>query len=223
MHYFGVGMGKGKLYEKEELEEYDEELDSDVDNFEGSLDEDIEKDMEKELRKGMKKIKKDDTELLADTGYITLQKQISQLEQDLNKNDKELLKKEEDNKKTLNKINEEINEIKRQLLTPKKVDSMVDKRISDMNNTFIRLNQINSVLNKDKDFMFVTEHFKKLDSVAMTRKNFLVFNKKIDKMRREISYLDRLSREVEKNKNLENQLIQLNKRILFLEKRMENV
>jgi len=216
-------MGKGKLYEKEELEEYDEELDSDVDNFEGSLDEDIEKDMEKELRKGMKKIKKDDTELLADTGYITLQKQISQLEQDLNKNDKELLKKEEDNKKTLNKINEEINEIKRQLLTPKKVDSMVDKRISDMNNTFIRLNQINSVLNKDKDFMFVTEHFKKLDSVAMTRKNFLVFNKKIDKMRREISYLDRLSREVEKNKNLENQLIQLNKRILFLEKRMENV
>src|SRR3989344_3992007 len=196
MHYFGVGMGKGKLYEKEELEEYDEELDSYVDNFEGSLDADLEKDMEKELRKGMKKIKKDDTELLADTGYITLQKQISQLEQDLNKNDKEL---------------------------PKKVDSMVDKRISDMNNTFIRLNQINSVLNKYKDFMFVTEHFKKLDSVAMTRKNFLVFNKKIDKMRREISYLDRLSREVEKNKNLENQLIQLNKRILFLEKRMENV
>ncbi len=216
-------MGKGKLYEDEEIEEYDEELDSDVDNFEGSLDEDLEKDMEKELRKGMKKIKKDDTELLADTGYITLQKQISLLEQDTNKTNKDVLKKEEDNKKTLNKINEEINEIKRQLLTPKKVDSMVDKRISDMKNTFIRLNQINSVLNRDKDFMFVTEHFKELDSLAMTRKNFLVFNKKIDKMRREIAYLDRLSREIEKNKNLENQIIQLNKRILLLEKRMENM
>ena len=216
-------MGKEKLYEDEEIEEYDEELDSDVDNFEGSLDEDLEKDMEKEIRKGMKKIKKDDTELLADTGYITLQKQISLLEQDLNKNNKDILKKEDDNKKTLNKINEDINEIKRQLLTPKKVDSMVDKRISDMKNTFIRLNQINSVLNKDKDFMFVTEHFKELDSVAMTRKNFLVFNKKIDKMRREIAYLDRLSREIEKNKTLENQIIQLNKRILYLEKRMENI
>ena len=158
-----------------------------------------------------------------DVSYISMQNLIEVIEKRLERETSALKKENAELKKSNNNLNNEINKIKSQLLTTKKVNEMVDNRMGNMKDSYLRIKQLNYYLNIDKDFKAIVEEIKEFNKNNMTKKQAVKLSSKIDLLRRETSYLDRLSKEVEKHKNIENNLTTINKRVLYAEKRIDTL
>ncbi len=173
-------------------------------------------DMGEVLEKGSSKLFSSENDL-----SLISMKNTADIEKQLERETSALKKENDELKKSNKELNIEIGKIKSQLLTAKKVNEMIENRMGNMKDSYLRIKQLNYYLNTDKDFKAIVDAVKEFNKNNMTKKQFSKLSAKIDLLRRESANLSRLSKEIERHKDIEKNLTGFNKRILYAEKKID--
>jgi len=111
------------------------------------------------------------------------------------------------------KIREELKEIKKAIPTQSQIENSFRKIIKEETNKFLRLEQLDSLITKNPDVVYMLQHFHDLDDISITKKQFKHFNKKVDQLRQEAAEFSNIKKQMKRNLALETSVRKLRREI----------
>jgi Tfp pilus assembly protein PilO len=110
-------------------------------------------------------------------------------------------------------ISEEIQKIQGMIPSQKHIEKNFRKIIKEEISSLISLDQIDSLIAKNPDVVFMLQHFHDLDDISITKKQFKHFSRKVDMLRREAAELKNIKNQMKRNLALETSLRKLGREV----------
>jgi hypothetical protein len=110
-------------------------------------------------------------------------------------------------------LKEELEEIKKLMPTQKFIENILRKIIKEETKNLITIEQLDSLIAKNPDVVFMLQHFHDLDDISITKKQFKHFTQKVDQLRNEAAELRNTRKQLKRNLGLETQLRKLNREV----------
>jgi len=114
-------------------------------------------------------------------------------------------------------VGEELKKIKKSIPTQGQVESMLRKALKEEIGKLVLLEQLDSLLAKNPDVVFMLQHFHDLNDISITKKQFKHFTRKVDQLRREAAELIGTKKQLKRNLALETTIRKLNREVKKLQ------
>lgn len=111
------------------------------------------------------------------------------------------------------KIKEDLQRIEKSIPRHDQIENAFRKALEAESAKFVHLEQLDSLIAKNPDVIYMLQHFQDLDEISITKKQFKHFTKKVEQLRRDAAELQSIKRGLKRNLALDTSVRKLNREV----------
>jgi ADP-heptose:LPS heptosyltransferase len=110
-------------------------------------------------------------------------------------------------------ILEKLKKIEKSILSQKQTEKNIRRILNEESSRFVLLEQLDSLIVKNPDVIYMLQHFHDIDDISITKKQYTHFTKRVEQLRRDAAELKSIRKELKRNLSLETSIRKLNREV----------